>query len=79
MTNTGWTGGGGLTLHNNPTNIYGFLDQLSIKSPNIDFLRENIGMFRFNFNTLTGIWGIPDLNKNESLHKTDSCNVLSNC
>ena len=34
-------------------------------------------MFRPNFGPFIGIWGIPDQNKNESLHKTDCCNVLS--
>ena len=34
-------------------------------------------MFRPNFDPLIGIWGIPYQNKNESLHKTDTCNVLS--
>ena len=34
-------------------------------------------MFRANFDPFIGIWGSPDQNKNESLHKTDCRNVLS--
>ena len=41
------------------------------------FFEKNIGMFRPNFDPFIGIWGSPDQNKNESLHKTDCCNVLS--
>ena len=36
----GWEGGGWVTLHINPTFIYGQLDQLAIKSPNTDFLKR---------------------------------------
>ena len=43
------------------------------------FFEKNIVMFRPNFGPFKGIWGIPDENKNESLHKTDCCNVLSDC
>ena len=62
--------------HNNPTFIYGQLDQLAIKSPNTDF-QKNIVMFRPNFDSFIGIWGIHDQNKNKSLHQTDYCNMLS--
>ena len=77
MSLPGWEGGGWVTLHINPTFIYGQLDQLAIKSPNTDFEKKNIVMFRPNFDPFIGIWGIPDQNKNESLHKTDCRNVLS--
>ena len=67
----------GFTLHNNQTYIHGSLDQLPIKSPKTDiFFGKNIVMFRFNFNPLTSIWGIPDQIKNESLHKTDCCQIV---
>ena len=36
-------------------------------------------MFRRNSDTFKGIFGLPGQNQNESLHKTDSCNVLSDC
>ena len=39
MSLLGWEGGGWVTLHINPTNIYGQLDQLTTKSPNYDFLK----------------------------------------
>ena len=69
----------GFTLHNNPTYIYRHLDQLSIKSPSLGFFLKNIVMFSPNFDPLICIWGIPDQNNNDSLHKTDCCNVLSDC
>ena len=40
MSLPGWEGGGWVTLHNNPTFIYGQLDQLAIKSPYNDFLKR---------------------------------------
>ena len=76
MSLPGWDGGGWVTLHINPTFIYE-LDQLAIKSPSTDFFEKNIVMFRPNCGPFIGICGIPDPNKNESLHKTDCCNVLS--
>ena len=36
-------------------------------------------MFRPNSDTLRGIFGLPGQNQNKSLHKTDCCNVLSDC
>ena len=62
MSLPGWECGGCVTLHINPTFIYGQLDQLAIKSPNTDFLKKNIGMFRPNFRPFIGIWGIPNEN-----------------
>ena len=38
MSIPGWEGGGWVTLHINPTYIYGQLEQLAIKSQNNDFL-----------------------------------------
>ena len=73
----GWEGGGWVTLHINPTFIYKQLDQLTIKKSKHRFFEKNIGMFRPNFDPFIDIWGSPDQNKNESLHKTDCCNVLS--
>ena len=35
--------------------------------------------FRPNSDTFRGIFGLPGQNQNESLHKTDCCNVLSDC
>ena len=64
MSLPGWEGGGWVTLHINPTFIYGQLDQLTIKSPKNDFFLKNIVMFRPNFDPFIGIWGIPDQNKN---------------
>ena len=77
MSLPGWEGGGWVILNINPTFIYGQLDQLPIKSPNNDFFEKNRVMFRPHFDPFIGIWGIPDQYKNESLHKTDYCNVLS--
>ena len=39
MSLPGWEGGGWVTLHINPTFIYGQLDQIAIKSPKTDFLK----------------------------------------
>ena len=39
MSLPGWEGGGWVTLHINPTFIYGQLDQLFVKSPYNDFLK----------------------------------------
>ena len=36
-------------------------------------------MFRPNSDMLRGIFGLPGQNQNESLQKTDCCNVLSDC
>ena len=40
---------------------------------------NNIVMFWPIFDPLKGIWGIPDQNNDESLHKTDCFNLLSDC
>ena len=40
MSLPGWEGGGWVTLHINPTFIYGQLDQLAVRSPNTDFLKR---------------------------------------
>ena len=64
MSLPGWEGGGWVTLHFNPTNIYGELDQLTTKSPNYDFFENNMVMFRHHFDPLIGIWVIPNQNKN---------------
>ena len=34
-------------------------------------------MFKPHLNALIGVWGVPDRNQNESLHKTDYCDVVS--
>ena len=73
----GWEGGGWVTFHINPTFIYGQLDKLAIKKSKPRIFEKNIVMFWPNFGPFIGIWGIPDENKNESLHKTECCNLLS--
>ena len=62
----------GFILNNNPTYIYGYLDQLTIKSPALIFLKQHSYVY-----AQLGIWGIPD--KKENLQKTDCCKVLSDC
>ena len=60
------------------SNIHGWLTRpATYKKSEQSFFEKNIGIFRPNFDPFIDIWGFPDQNKNESLHKTDCCNVLS--
>ena len=53
MSNTGWIGRGGVGVTGFPTYIYGYLDQIPIKSKNFIFLeKKNIDMFRSYLDTI---------------------------
>ena len=61
----------GLTLYFFPTDMYGYLDQLPLKSPNYNCLEKIIVRIRPHLDMFIGVLGVPNKCKNKILDKTD--------
>ena len=76
---TRWVGRGGVGIRCF-SNIHLRLTRPSVLKKSKQYVFEkNMVMFTPNSDQFRGIWGPPSENKNESWHKTDRCNVLSEC
>ena len=74
---TRWVGRGGVGIRCF-SNIHLRFTRPSVYKKSRQYVFEkNMVMFTPNSDQFRGIWGPPSENKNESWHKTDCCNVLS--
>ena len=74
---TRWVGRGGVGIRWFFNMLLRFTRPSVSKKSRQYFFEKNMFMFTPNSYQFWGIWGPPSENKNESWHKTDCCNVLS--